>query len=262
MKRTNVKLKMIQSIALFLVLVAATLAVRNPVYAQGPTWDDTRPADLVLGQPDFATGDAGTSPTALQSPYAVAVDPTTGKVFVADTYNHRVLRYASSTALLNGAAAEQVLGQADFDSGSANAGGAVGQDTLYSPVSVFVDSTGRLWVGDCENNRVLWWNNAATQGLFANANGVLGQADFTSNTPNRGVAVAANTLFHPYGLWVDEGGDLWVADPQNHRVLRWDDAATLTNGEAADGVLGQPDFTSNAANRGGSTAANNLYNPS
>ena len=66
----------------------------------GPTWDDMRPADLVLGQADFDGGDPGTTQDTLNLPYAMAVDPITGAVFVADTYNNRVLRYASATDLL------------------------------------------------------------------------------------------------------------------------------------------------------------------
>lgn len=38
---------------------------------------------------------------------------------------------------------------------------------------------------------------------------------------------------------------LWVADSENNRLLRFNNASTKPTGAAADGVLGQPDFTSN-----------------
>ncbi len=48
---------------------------------------------------------------------------------------------------------------------------------------------------------------------------------------------------------------LYVVDTYNNRVLGWNDVATLTNGEAADLVIGQLDFTSHAANTGGESAS-------
>jgi hypothetical protein len=74
---------------------------------------------------------------------------------VADSSNHRVLRFDAAASKANGAAADGVLGQADFTSGSANRGGSVATNTLYGPNDVTVNQTGRLWVTDSGNNRVL-----------------------------------------------------------------------------------------------------------
>ena len=52
---------------------------------------------------------------------------------------------------------------------------------------------------------------------------------------------------NPIGVHVDDAGRLWVGDYGNNRVLRFDDAANKANGAAADGVLGQPDFTTSSA---------------
>ncbi|HEX2623398.1 MAG TPA: hypothetical protein VHL11_24725 [Phototrophicaceae bacterium] len=48
---------------------------------------------------------------------------------------------------------------------------------------------------------------------------VYGQADFTSNAPNRGGAVNAGTLNYPLGMALDSSGGLYVADRNNHRIL-------------------------------------------
>lgn len=48
----------------------------------------------------------------------------------------------------------------------------------------------------------------------------------------------------PRGLFVDHAGRLWVADSGNSRVLRFDNASSISSGSLADGVLGQPDFVS------------------
>jgi DNA-binding beta-propeller fold protein YncE len=198
-------------------------------------------ATLVLGQPDFASHNVATTQTGMYYPHDVAVDPTSGKVFVAEQQNHRVLRFASSSALRNGAAAEAVFGQADFNSGLANRGGVVGVNTMNEPVGVHVDAYGRLWVADLSNHRVLRFNSAAIRTDGAYADGVLGQPDFTSNTPG----TTQSQMNQPAGVYVDLDGVLWVSDYANHRVLSFYNAANKSDGANADKVLGQLDFTSN-----------------
>jgi hypothetical protein len=53
---------------------------------------------------------------------------------------------------------------------------------------------------------------------------------------------------------------LFVADRYNHRILIYNTIPT-SNGASADVVIGQPNMTSNTANRGGSAGANTLYYP-
>jgi NHL repeat len=58
-------------------------------------------ADLVLGQPNFTTNTFPTplpSANSLRDPRGVAIDSNTGKVFISDSANNRILRY-SGTAL-------------------------------------------------------------------------------------------------------------------------------------------------------------------
>jgi sugar lactone lactonase YvrE len=200
------------------------------------------PASLVLGKPDFTTSSGSNTPnqSEFMGPTDIAVDPTSGKVFVTDPPNHRVLRFADIADLSNGAAAEAVLGQPDFTSHGAS----VTQNGMDSPTSLAVDASGRLWVGDIDNSRILRFDNAATKANGANADGVLGQPDFTSNANT----ISQSAINGPTSLAVDAGGRLWVADCLNARVLRFDNAASKANGADADGVLGQPDFTSSTAN--------------
>jgi sugar lactone lactonase YvrE len=205
-------------------------------YAQKP-WSNGQTADGVLGQADFTSAISGTSASAFDNPFGIAIDPTTGKLFVSDMNNQRVLRFSSVNAALNGSTAEAVLGQVDFTS---NVTGTTAT-TLYNPVYIFVDKDGRLWVADLLNHRVLRFDDAASKANGAAADGVLGQPDFVSNTP----ATTQNGVMAPVGVHVDISGALWVAEALNSRVLRFDNAASKANGAAADGVLGQPDFTSN-----------------
>lgn len=212
----------------------------NPHTNAANRWTDGQAAGSVLGQADFTSGlqNQGTAVAAntLRSPKGVAVDPTSGKVFVADTGNNRVLRYSSMAALQTNAAAEAVLGQPDMTT----SGAALTPARMKQPGGVTVSPAGVLWVSDTNNNRVLRFDNASTILSGPNANGVLGQPAFTGNTP----ANSATGLQKPAGLFADANGRLWVADQFNGRVLRYDAAASKANGAAADGVLGAPDFTS------------------
>ncbi|MBI5933760.1 MAG: NHL repeat-containing protein [Chloroflexi bacterium] len=192
-----------------------------------------QPAHLVLGQPNFTSKTQGTSATAMFAPGGVAVDPTTGKVFVGDSMNYRILRFASLGALSNGAAAEAVLCQPDFVSQTSSL-------TACDPNGLSIDSAGRLWVADTTSNRVLRFDNASSKSNGAAPDRVLGQPDFSTGTPG----ATASKLNQPMGVFADSNGRLWVTDLSNNRVLRFDNAASKANGAAADGVLGQADFTS------------------
>ena len=228
-------------LALLLILTTPALAAFTPGNGQAAT--------LVLGQPNFTSHAVHTTQNGMNLPYAVAVDPATHKVFVAEYNNNRVLRFTSVYALKNGAAAEAVLGQPNFTSNTSHAT----QNGMSGPLGLFVDAGGRLWVADYNNNRTLRFDHAATLSSGANANGVLGQANFISNT----TAINQHSMSAPCGVFVDAGGRLWVTDYNNNRVLRFDNAASKANGANADGVLGQTSFTSN----GTATSQNGLHGP-
>jgi len=192
------------------------------------------PASGVLGQIDFTSSTSGTTSSKLNAPSGVAVDPTTGKLFVADRYNNRVLRWSSSEKMLNGSPAEGVFGQSDFITSTSG----LSASKFNDPLRVFVDSSGTLWVSDYLNNRVLKFDNASSRENGSSADVVIGQPNFTTNTSG----TTSNKLKGPVGVFVDGQERLWVTDRLNHRVLRFDNAASKLSGSNADGVLGQSDF--------------------
>ena len=216
------------------VIVFLLLVFYNLVNAQTPLFNNM-PASGVLGQFNFTLNLPGTSSISLNSPSGVAVDPTTGKLFVVDRYNNRVLRWSSTSKIENGSPAEAVLGQSDFNSSSSG----LSASKFNDPLRVFVDSAGCLWVSDYLNNRVLRFDSASFKTTGSSADVVLGQSNFTSNTGG----TSASKMKGPVGVFVDGGGRLWVTDRLNHRVLRFDNAYEKSNGANADAVLGQSDFT-------------------
>lgn len=194
------------------------------------------PASGVLGQNSFTTNNSGTSSLNLKSPSGVAVDPTTGKLFVVDRYNNRVLRWSSSAKMNNGSAAEAVFGQQDFFGSSSG----LSASKLNDPLRVYVDKNGTLWVSDYLNNRVLRFDNASSRLSGAAADGVLGQVDFLTSS----AGTSSSKLKGPVGVFVDDNGNLWITDRLNHRVLMFENASSKPNGALADKVIGQQDFIS------------------
>ncbi len=214
------------------VVLAVTTYLPQRVHAQA--WSNGQPASFVIGQPGFGLNASATTATGLFLPAMAIIDPVTGKVFVSDLFNNRVLRYPSSAAMTNGAAAEAVLGQTDFVSNGANATAT----TLNCPAGLAIDASGNLWVGDELNNRVLRYANAATIASGSAASQVLGEPDFVTVNYD---AVSQSLMYWPIGLFC-HGTTLWVADWYNSRILRFNNAASKANGAPADAVFGQPDF--------------------
>ena len=131
------------------------LAWRLPV-------DGERPADAVLGQPDFTTAVEYAyrpqGPCAMRFPYGVA-----GRdrgVVIADTSNNRLLVIDDFAATLAGASmgapADAVIGQPDFAANGENRWDAVTADTLCWPYRVAVHRE-LFAVADSGNNRVTLW---------------------------------------------------------------------------------------------------------
>ncbi len=255
------------------LLVADTGNHRVLVWNTLPSADG-QPADLVVGQADFASvrpnrgaldgdgdGDSDASADGFFFPSGLAVDEN--RLFVADTANHRVLVFSPLPGA-SGAEASDVLGQATFGGNEPNRGQGWFKpqaDGLAWPLGLAVDpASGRLWVADRENNRALAFETRPA--LAAAAVAQAGQASLTANAlpnfytnvlnagaPLPDSGVSDKNLRRPADVAVD-GGRLWVSDSARSRVLGF----ALPPGAApaaADVVLGQPDFVGNAPNGDG-----------
>jgi hypothetical protein len=168
---------------------------------------------------------------------------------VADTDNYRVLIW-NTIPTTHGQAANVVVGQALMTS---NAGG-TSATILSNPYGVTAVS-GKLIVADPVNNRVLIWNSIPTSNGQA-ANVVLGQTLFTTASANNG-GVSASSLNDLQGVFSD-GTRLFVSDSANARILVWNTIPT-SNKQAADMVIGQPNFASTTQNYGGLSASSMVF---
>lgn len=217
--------------------------------------------DGVIGQPNLIsnTRNRGGSTVAngLGAPSGLQLDAS-GNLWVVDNLNSRIIRFPTPAG--DGSdSADRVVGQANLTSGSLNRGGSPAANSLRNPTYLAFDAANNLWVVDFGNNRIVRYSTLVGDGSDV-ADKVLGQANFASNSANRGGSTAANSFNLPNSIAFDSGGNAWITDTLNHRVVRY---STLVGdgSDAADKVVGQANFTSGLANRGGTTAANSLYNP-
>lgn len=144
-----------------------------------------------------------------------------------------------------GQSAEAVLGQSDFTSSTLRA---LGQGSVNKPYGMAISASGTLFVVDqLDAHRILRFNNVNAKANGGNADGVLGQPDFTTGTWNYGLGgstPSSRGLESPISIALDGAGNLYIVDQGNSRVLRFNNAASKANGDSADAVLGQADFAS------------------
>src|SRR5207248_3191371 len=192
----------------------------------------------------------------------LAVDLTSNPphLYVADTYNNRILGFNDLRNVKSGAKADLIIGQPDFQqilrNYPSNDGGKPNASGLFLPTGVVVDSDGNLYVADTGNGRVLRFPKPFANyvpGALPQADLVLGQSSFTATK----IADATpRTMSQPYGLAITLAGGLLVSDVALNRVLYFPGhSADLRSGMSASIVFGQPDFISS-----GSGSAANQFN--
>lgn len=132
------------------------------VLGWSPQPDSDRPADLVVGQPDFTSAEEWPygphTNDRMRFPYAVSLDATGGqeRLAVADTANNRILLWDGMPDGPIGAGAKYVLAQPDFGSNGENRWTSVQRNTLCWPYGLSLHGD-LLAVADSGNNRVMLW---------------------------------------------------------------------------------------------------------
>ena len=182
--------------------------------------------EIVIGQANFTSAATGSGADRLggRNDFVTqsAVDAS-GRLFLVDRVNHRVLGY-SSIPDTNDALANWVIGQPDF--ATVTSGSALNK--MNTPVAVATGG-GKLAIVERVGQRVLIFNSIPT------ASGAT--ADVVVGT---GVAgCAQNQLNNPAAVALADG-KLIVSDGGNHRVLIWNTVPTVSNANA-DLVLGSSD---------------------
>jgi hypothetical protein len=201
--------------------------------------EDSAPADVVVGQPSFATegrnakGPVGAA--TLNVPTGIAAEGNV--VAVADAWNHRVLLWHTPPTRDN-QPADVVVGQRDFGAALPNRGAPTPTASTLNWCYGVAVVAGRLLVADTGNRRVLLWNTIPTRNGTP-ADCALGQRDFDTRDDNAGAEAGLVGMRWPHGLAVC-GEALLVSDAGDNRVMVWRRTPTKS-GAPCDFVLGQKD---------------------
>ncbi|CAF1039890.1 unnamed protein product [Adineta steineri] len=146
----------------------------------------------------------------LNLPYGFFVDPITLFIWIADTYNSRIVRWESpSTGII-------VCGSNGTRS-----------DQFYSPFGLFVDTinSNTIYVADTFNHRVQMWLQGATNGTT-----IAGQTSVCGS--------GLNQLCNPESVIVDTNGYIYIADNTFCRIMRWKIGSTSGTMIAGDSIFG------------------------
>ena len=185
------------------------------------------------------TGDGGPATLAkLNIPSGLAVDTTSGIVYIAESYNQRVRGVSTNGTIFT------KVGLPDqecntytcyFIGGFGGDGGLAVQAKLRYPVGLALEGGKLLYIADKANNRIrVVQLSTGVISTFAGS-GATGNAG--SYSGDGGLAVLA-TLNNPDSVAVDVGGNIWISDTYNS-VIRYVAKATgVINTVAGNSMVG------------------------
>ncbi|MFD2512359.1 IPT/TIG domain-containing protein [Pontibacter locisalis] len=140
------------------------------------------------------------------APKGIVVDQV-GNIFVADTKNHRILKYDQQGIIILS------FGSFGLEPGQLN-----------TPTQLAVDNDGNLYVADTENHRIQVFDQ---QGAFIR---------------EIGASVDPAMQFYPSDVSVDSYGNVYVADIAHHKILVYSSAGKLIKSFGSKGT-GNGQFT-------------------
>lgn len=234
---------------LIMPLSGATLSPATRV--QGQIGFNYRSINLVEGRELFLAAGQSNLPNGAGSVLiggAVVIDRTANppRLYIADTYNNRILGFADARLVKPGDFADIIIGQSSQFETKANSPTAdvdqVTDQGLLQPVGLAVDANGNLYVADSGNGRILRFARPfeQPQKYGQRANLVIGQSGFNIKITDP----TQRNMSRPYGLAFTVEGHLLASDLNHNRVLLFRRASTgdFSNGQAASIVFGQRDF--------------------
>ncbi|CAF3519901.1 unnamed protein product [Rotaria sp. Silwood1] len=207
------------------------------------------PPNVVVGasKSGKSSGSCGNSSSQLCYPYNLIHDSSTGTLYIADTINHRVVRYlggalsgtvvsggngagfnnnqlnypidlyfeSSSNSLMIANAGANIIvrwtiGASNWTLIAGNSNGTIGSTLtmFYYPVTVIFDSYGNIYVTDTYNHRIQFFSSGSQTGTTIA--GVVGTQRHNDTL-----------LKYPYFVILDNNLNLYVADNGNHRIQKF-----------------------------------------
>lgn len=220
---------------------ASRVLGQNEFYQTAPNLVEGRELFLFTG---FETGTGGQVSTGA----GIVIDTRSNpqRLFIADSYNNRVLGWRDARNVKPGDRADLVIGQRDFSrtllNEPTNDPNQVTNNGLWEPTGLAIDQAGNLYVADSGNGRILRYPRPFDQGSRPTPDLVLGQANFFSKITD----ATPRNMNRPHGVALTTEGHLLASDLLHNRVLffRKPQGGDFQSGQPAEKVFGQPDFTS------------------
>ncbi|MDW7712146.1 MAG: RHS repeat-associated core domain-containing protein [Deferrisomatales bacterium] len=147
----------------------------------------------------------------LSSPQGCAVDQA-GNLYFADIGNHRIRKLAVDGTITTVAGGDRPGFQGDGDMAT--------QSLLRFPTSVAVDAAGNLYIADSGNNRV---RKVGKDGVIATVAGT-GVRGYNGD----GIQAKEADLTYPQDVAVDDAGNLYIVQNQEHRIRKVDPSGIIT----------------------------------
>ncbi|CAF4601862.1 unnamed protein product [Rotaria sp. Silwood1] len=135
----------------------------------------------------------GNSSSQLCYPYNLIHDSSTGTLYIADTINHRVVRY------LGGALSGTVV--------SGGNGAGFNNNQLNYPIDLYFESSSNsLMIANAGANIIVRWTIGASNWtlIAGNSNGTIGST--------------LTMFYYPVTVIFDSYGNIYVTDTYNHRI--------------------------------------------
>lgn len=170
---------------------------------------------VVAGNGTYGSSGMGGPATSaeLGSPTAVAVNPSTGILYITDTFNNRIDAVNLSTGIITTVVGSSSSATPGSVYGFAGDGGPATSAELANPQGIAVDSAGDLFIADSDND-VIREVSAST----GNITTIAGTPQTSGYTGDGGPATSA-TLFTPWGLAINNTtNQLYIADRDNNAI--------------------------------------------
>ncbi|HTB05610.1 MAG TPA: T9SS type A sorting domain-containing protein [Bacteroidia bacterium] len=174
----------------------------------------------------------------LEHPYSVATD-TLGNVYFVD--GNRVRKVTISTGIITTVAGHDSIAGYSADGGLADT------TELNGPKGVAVDKWGNIYIADYSNNIIR--KVTASTGIITTIAGIPGSGSYNGD----GIATSCQ-LHWPFGVAVDDSGNVYIADNYNEMVRKVTVKTGMLNTIAGVGVSGY-------SGDGGAATAAELWAP-
>jgi len=153
----------------------------------------------IAGSPGtFGSADGTGSAARFGEPQGVATDKS-GNIYVADGFNHTIRKITPAGVVTTIAGSPGTFGSADGTGSAAR---------FSLPNGVATDGAGNVYVGDMQNNEIRRITPAGVVTTLAGSQ-LFGAEDGTGSVAR---------FNYPAGVAVDDAGNVYVADQDNHKI--------------------------------------------